>query len=114
MGCPEPSCRAELGPGLLRRVLSEDLFLRWESLSLQKALEAMPDVTYCPRCEAVCWANSDDGDDSADCPQCHFSFCTLCRNKRHVGSECMTAEERLTILEAGRRAAPARRTNGRR
>ena len=40
--CPEPSCRAELGPGLLRRVLSEDLFLRWESLSLQKALEAMP------------------------------------------------------------------------
>ena len=26
--CPEPSCRAELGPGLLRRVLSEDLFLR--------------------------------------------------------------------------------------
>lgn len=98
--CPEPSCRAELGPGLLRRVLSEDLFLRWESLSLQKALEAMPDVTYCPRCEAVCWANSDDGDDSADCPQCHFSFCTLCRNKRHVGSECMTAEERLAILEA--------------
>lgn len=96
--CPEPSCQQELQPALLKRVLSDELFGRWEALSLQKALEAMSDMVYCPRCDAICWASGDD--DSADCPKCFFSFCTLCRNKRHVGSQCMSPEQRLAILRA--------------
>ena len=40
-------------------VLAADNYLRWEELVLSRALERMDDVEYCPRCEAVCVADTD-------------------------------------------------------
>ena len=104
--CPDPSCKIVWEPQLLRSLLSEELFARWDRLSLQRALDHMSDVVYCPRvmdaatqrrCETLCV--EDEQLDSAQCTKCFYSFCTLCRDSLHPARECMDAETRIKVLK---------------
>jgi E3 ubiquitin-protein ligase RNF14 len=96
--CPDTKCEGVVSPNILKTLLGEDEFDRWEKLLLQRTLDAMNDLVYCPRCETACL---EDESNEAVCPSCLFSFCTLCKSHRHVGKQCMTAEERIRMLEVG-------------
>uniref|UniRef100_A0A0D9YWT0 RBR-type E3 ubiquitin transferase n=1 Tax=Oryza glumipatula TaxID=40148 RepID=A0A0D9YWT0_9ORYZ len=57
-------------------------------------LDTMPDVAYCPRCSAACVAAGDD----AQCSRCFFTFCAVCRERRHVGDTCVSPNQMLDIM----------------
>jgi len=97
--CPEPGCRLPIPPHLLQALLTAEEFERWESLLLQRTLDRMQDLVYCPRCETPC---IEDADHFAQCAKCLFAFCSMCCSSWHPGSECMDEEQRLLIMSRRR------------
>ncbi|OIW10678.1 hypothetical protein TanjilG_16050 [Lupinus angustifolius] len=67
--CPEAKCPVMIPPGLLKLLLDDNEYERWESMMLEKTLASMSDVVYCPS------------------------------ERRHVGIVCMTLDMKLQILQ---------------
>ncbi|KXZ48731.1 hypothetical protein GPECTOR_25g315 [Gonium pectorale] len=102
LACPEPGCRRQLAPYVLQQMLGQEEYARWEQLTLQRTLDKMEDLVYCPRCREPCL---EDPDHSVLCPSCFYSFCALCEDSWHPGSSCLNAADRLALLEARRQRA---------
>jgi len=94
--CPSTKCPEMLPPHIIRDSVSPEAFAKWERLLLDKTLDSMEDIVYCPRCKAVVIEESDN---SGRCPSCFFVFCTLCMESWHLGTKCMTPQEKVKIIE---------------
>ncbi|GBG63314.1 hypothetical protein CBR_g37671 [Chara braunii] len=92
-----PGCKEPMPYPIVKELLDEKHFRRWEDILLRRTLDAMEDLVYCPRCDVACLESSDH---LAQCQKCFFSFCGLCRGSWHAGSDCLTPEIRLAILQA--------------
>lgn len=100
--CPDTKCSASIPPYLLKRLLGEEEFERWDKLTLKKALDSMSDVVHCPRCAIGCL---EDEDNNAQCPKCCFVFCSVCKDRRHPRKLCLTLEEKIQLQQASGRGA---------
>ncbi|KAI3856521.1 hypothetical protein MKX03_028363 [Papaver bracteatum] len=92
--CPQIKCKELVPPGLVKSLLGDGRFEKWESLLFHKTLDSMSDIVYFPRCDMACL---EDKDHLAECPKCFFTFCG---NRLHVGIPCKTLEEKLEFLKA--------------
>ncbi|MCL7027602.1 hypothetical protein MKW94_014090 [Papaver nudicaule] len=98
--CPQMKCREPVPPGLVRSLLGDENFDKWELQMFYKTLDSMSDLVYCPRCDMACLEAEDH---LAQCPQCFFTFCGLCGDRFHVEVQCMTSEEKLKFLQQQRK-----------
>ena len=71
----------------LRRVLSAEELDRLEMLTLQRTLDRMPDLVYCPRCSV---ATIEDDSHFAQCTKCdpHRNFTSFRCSKMHSSVRC--------------------------
>ena len=99
--CPDQECSCSIEPHVLKEVLGDQEFVRYETLLLSKTLDAMNDVVYCPRCEYP--VIEDEEMRLGRCVKCLYAFCTLCRASFHPGSECLNIEQKLAVLEGRKR-----------
>ncbi|XP_033738802.1 E3 ubiquitin-protein ligase RNF14-like isoform X2 [Pecten maximus] len=97
--CPESDCKTDIPPDIIRDVVGEEQFSRYERLALQKALDNMGDIVWCPRCEGVVVRESDNTLNLAYCIPCQFSFCTICNKLWHQGERCVDVQDAIKDLE---------------
>lgn len=101
--CPKPGCSSTFSPLIMREVLSNEDYEKYDTMLLSKTLDAMPDLVYCPRCEHPVLEDEGDGTHCGRCPGCMYAFCTLCRDAYHPPSiECLNPQQKLAVLEARR------------
>nr|XP_020185014.1 E3 ubiquitin-protein ligase RNF14-like [Aegilops tauschii subsp. strangulata] len=98
--CPDTKCNASIPQHVLKRLLCEEEFERWDRLALEKALDSMADVVFCPKCVIGCM---EDEDNTAQCPKCSFIFCSFCKELWHPGKECLTPEQKIQHRKASGR-----------
>merc|ERR1712226_102810 len=106
--CPEDDCKNTISPDVLQRVLGDEQYMRWERLMVQRTLEQMGDVVWCPRCSNP--VVRDENDESLGlCGVCSFSFCTECNHMWHPGELCkeLRTEENRKLIKTQRAQADA-------
>lgn len=86
--CMLHECSAEINPANVKSVVSDALYGRYDRLLLQKSLDGMSDVQYCPRQHCRCAVIIDREHNLGSCQECGFSFCTCCRCTYHGLEKC--------------------------
>ena len=85
--CPEPSCGAQLSPNTVIALVGPKDAERYEQFMIQRALDSMRDIAYCPRtsCNTPVVLESPD---LGMCPACLYSFCPRCEMASHGVEVC--------------------------
>ena len=100
--CPTMNCNCDIPHWLVKEVLPPDLFGRFDQLLLQKSLDQMEDLVYCPRPSCRHPNIKEPESQMGICANCSFCFCILC-NKTWHGSETgcdISSEEFDTIRDS--------------
>ena len=75
----------------VKSLVSTKLFERYDRLLLQRSLDMMIDVVYCPRTACMCPVLVDEKESMGSCPLCRYVFCTFCKMVYHGISPCQIA-----------------------
>lgn len=67
--CPSLDCEEILPPGIVKQLVPPDVFERYDKLLLQRTLDGMLDVVYCPRPSCRCVTVKEDESNMAICPR---------------------------------------------
>lgn len=86
--CPQADCNATPTPAQVKSLVGEELFSRYDRLLLQKTLDCMADVTYCPRRSCGSPVIQEKSSTAAMCSVCSFAFCVTCRQTYHGANDC--------------------------
>ncbi|CAF3736331.1 unnamed protein product [Rotaria socialis] len=100
--CPDSQCQLSLLPAEIKLSVNDDrLYHKYEQLLLQKTLEQMQDIFWCPRCQHPVLTGNEK-DNLALCDQCRFAFCKKCKKTYHSQTLC-GHEAELAELKRKRR-----------
>ena len=88
--CADSSCGKSLIDHDIKRVgLDRSIMERYEQYSLQSAIEAMDDMTWCPLTACGSVAVIDVEDNTGRCQHCEHHFCLDCKQHVHPYKRCL-------------------------
>ena len=90
--CPSHDCKTTIPVQTLKLVLDKEKLDRWEHLLLNKTLEIMGDILYCPSCNVAVVVDENRNLKLGHCANCFFAFCTECYELWHPGQPCLADE----------------------
>ena len=96
--CPSSSCEEVLLLSVIQDLVTAEVFERFDKLLLQRTLDGMSDVVYCPRPSCQCVTLREEDSNMAQCPRCRFYFCILCKHVWHGLSPCRLLPDDLKSL----------------
>ncbi|KAJ9559939.1 hypothetical protein OSB04_005099 [Centaurea solstitialis] len=87
--CPDPNCKALIGPEICRSIVPKEVLERWED-SLCESLILGSQKFYCPFKDCSAMLVNDGGETvtSSECPNCNRLFCAQCKVVWHSGMDC--------------------------
>lgn len=86
--CLAVDCKITPTPHEIKLTVQKDIFERYDRLLLQRALESMNDVVYCPRPQCNNPALREQNEKLATCSVCRYSFCSFCKMGFHGVEPC--------------------------
>jgi len=89
--CPDPRCHTEVLHSEVYQIVKEKSVLdKYEKFTLQRALESIPDLRWCPRpgCGNAMIGGADTLLMRCSNPTCMFSFCFNCKEQWHADASC--------------------------
>ncbi|XP_022099072.1 LOW QUALITY PROTEIN: E3 ubiquitin-protein ligase RNF14-like [Acanthaster planci] len=98
LNCPDTDCDSPALPSQVRELVSKELFATYDRLLLQRTLEGMDDIVYCPRLSCQCPVMRDKETTIAVCSACAYPFCVKCRMAYHGVSPCRLRKEEILKL----------------
>jgi E3 ubiquitin-protein ligase RNF14 len=96
--CPSLKCQTRVLPAQVKELVSDVLYERYDRLLLQRSLDLMADVHYCPRLACHCPVLIDEKDAMGSCPSCHYVFCIYCKMVYHGVSPCRIVSENVLLI----------------
>ncbi|CAI2348183.1 unnamed protein product [Caenorhabditis sp. 36 PRJEB53466] len=89
MQCMAEGCSSEAPQSVIKEALGDELYAKYETEMLEKAIREMDDTVECPRelCRKVAYV-TDRERNLGECSYCQFSFCNLCKQTFHGISGC--------------------------
>lgn len=99
LNCPEDKCDSQANPDMVKKLVPEKEYERYEKVLLQTTLDCMEDMTYCPRktCQSVVIMEP-DSKNMGRCPVCSFVFCVFCKRTYHGITNCEIKNKDLLNL----------------
>lgn len=85
--CFAEDCKSLVPDAFLRKTLPAELYERYETFGVNKALEAMEDIAWCPQCEGPAFKDSSNSI-VAYCQECDYRFCIKCHETYHPFQRC--------------------------
>lgn len=108
--CPTIKCESQALPTQVKSLVSPELFAQYDRLLLQRGLDEMADVVYCPVLSCQCPVLKEQDSTMAACGQCSFVFCMQCRRAWHGVAPCrVTRKDREALRKAYESGTPEER-----
>ncbi|ODM94659.1 E3 ubiquitin-protein ligase RNF14, partial [Orchesella cincta] len=86
--CLGYKCKMRPTPELVKLLVKDELYERYDQILLKRALENMADVTYCPRPKCHNPVICETNEKCALCTACGYTFCSTCKMVYHGVEPC--------------------------
>jgi len=89
--CPDNKCSQEVTYNEIKQIVTDKVvFAKYEKFTLEKALEGIADLRWCPRpgCGNAMIGGADTLMIRCSNPACQFCFCFQCKEEWHADATC--------------------------
>lgn len=96
------NCKIRPSTDLVKNLVGEELFERYDGILLKRALESMSDITYCPRPKCHNPVICDPNEKCAFCSVCSYTFCSVCKMVYHGVEPCRFKDGNISKINAAK------------